>query len=144
MSGFFERSLDGRGVTDFGVDYEIGDIVIKPRRVGCERGFCVGYRPQYVVLDDNAFGSVFGRSKGLGDNESDGGAHMANAVGEQDVMGRRRYRRAVAVVKDDVRRHSRRSGMGNGVEPVGVSILAGQHRNHAGHSPRRHGVDAAD
>src|SRR5262249_47654282 len=83
VSGFRECSLDGRGVADFSVDYEIGDIVIKPRRVGRERGFCVGYRPQYVVLDDNAFGSVFGCSKGLGDNEGDGGAHITNAVGEQ-------------------------------------------------------------
>jgi len=34
--------------------------------------------------------------------------------------------------------------MGDGVEPVGTGIVAGQHRNHAGHSPRRHRIDAAD
>jgi hypothetical protein len=34
--------------------------------------------------------------------------------------------------------------MRNGGEPVGARILAGQHRNNAGHSPRRHRINAAD
>ena len=34
--------------------------------------------------------------------------------------------------------------MGYGVQSVGMRILTGQHRNHAGHFSRRHRVDAAD
>src|SRR5690348_2591226 len=59
-------------------------------------------------------------------------------------MGRHRYRRAIAVMQDDVRRCSRRGEMGDRVEPVGSSILAGQYRNHAGHCARRRRIDAAD
>src|SRR5215472_4614709 len=114
VSGFFERSVDGRGVAGFSVDHDILDVVVEPWRAGRERGICVGHRGQHVVVDDDAFGSVLRRGKRLGDDESDGGADMTNAVGGQYVMRRYRYRRAVAVVEDDIRRRSWSSGMGDG------------------------------
>src|SRR5262249_34307000 len=69
---------------------------------------------------------------------------MTNAVGGQYVMWRHGDRRAVTVVEDNVRRGPRVGEMGNGLEPVGTGIFAGQHRDHAGHSARRRRIDAAD
>src|SRR6516225_6102476 len=47
-------------------------------------------------------------------------------------------------MEDNVRRRAGCSEMGDGLEPVGTCIFAGQYRNHAGHSARRGCVDAAN
>jgi len=144
VSSAFECSVHGRGVADFGIDHDIGDIVVKPRRFRPERGLGVGHRRQYVVVDDDAFGRVLRRSNRLGDDESDRGADMANAVGGQDVMCRDRYRRAVAIMKNNIRRCSRRGEMRDRLEPIGAGIVAGEHRDHAGHFARGRRIEAAD
>jgi len=144
MSSLFECSADRRVVADFRVNHDIRNIVVKPRRVGGERGLWVGHSPQHIVLDDNAFGRVLRRGKRLRNNEGDSGADMTNAIEGQDVMWRDRHRRAVAIVKDDIRRRPRRGEMGNGLKPVGAGIRAGQHSNDARHLVRAHRINAAD
>ena len=50
-----ERRVGRLGVADLGVDHDIGQIVVEPRRIRRDRGLGVGHRRQRLVIDQRLF-----------------------------------------------------------------------------------------
>jgi hypothetical protein len=139
-----ERRIGRLGVADLGVDHDVGQVVIEPRRVRCDGGRRVDHGRQRLVVDNHFLGGVFGLGYCLGDDEGNRGADVADAIGRQHVMRRHRHRRAVAVMQHNVGRRAGGGEMRDAREPVGQRVLAGQHREYAGHGARRGHVDRTD
>ena len=144
MGGARKRCIGRLGVADLGVDHDIRQVVVEPRRVCFDRRRRVDHGRQRLIVDDHFLGGILRRRDRLGDDEGDRGADVANAIGRQHVMRRDRHRRAVAVGQHDVGRRAGGGEMRDALEPVGERVLAGQHREHAGHGARRGDVDRTD
>ena len=144
VGGARERRIGRFGVADLGVDHDVRQVVVEPRRVFFDRRRRVGHGRQRLVVDDHFSAASLACSDRLGDDEGDRGADVADAIGRQHVMRRHRHRRAVAVGQHDVGRRAGGGEMRNALEPVGQRVLAGQHREHAGHGARRGDVDRTD
>ena len=83
VGGAREGCVGRLGVADLGVDHDVGQVVVEPRRVFLDRRRRVGHRRQRLVVDDHLLGGVFGLGDCLGDDEGDRGADVADAVGRQ-------------------------------------------------------------
>ena len=117
MGGARERVRGRGGIADLGVDHDIRQIVVEPRRIGRDGGGCLGHRRQRLVFDDHLLGGILGRRHRLRDDEGDGGADMAHAIGRQHMMRRDRHRRAVAVVQHDIGRRAGAARWGMRLSP---------------------------
>ena len=144
MRGARESVSDGRGVADFGVDHDIRDVVVEPRRAGFDRVLGLGHRRQRLVVYDDAFGGILRLGDRLGDHEGHGSADVAHAIDRQHGMRRHRHRRAVGVLQHDVRRRAGRREMRNDFRDRRRGRLrrSGPRARRAWCAPRR--IDRAD
>ena len=88
------------------------------------------------IVDLDALGGVARKLERVGDHDRHRIADMQHAVDRDRRPVRQIHRAAVALLVGRHRRHR--------AEPVGLVILAGQHRVHARHLQCRAGVDALD
>ena len=144
MGGARERRVGRGGIADLGVDHDVRQVVIEPRRPRLDRGFGIGHRRQRLVIDDDALGGVLGRGNALGNHEGDRGADVTHPIGRQHMMRRDRDRGAVAVVQHDIGRVAGSGEVRNARETVGAGVLPGQDREHAGHGARFGNIDGSD
>ena len=145
MGGARERCLGRRDVADVGVDADVGDVVIEPRRAGRDRGRGRRHRLERLVVHHDALGRILGGGDALGHHHHHLLADVAHPVGRQQHLRRVAVLGAVAVLQRDIgRRLHRERGVRHGVKAVGCNVGAGQHRQHAGHGARRRRVDRDD
>ena len=104
------------------------------RRAGGQRRAAVHHGGQGLVADLDRLGGVARLGGGLGDDEGDGLAHMADGIGGQRMAG-----------GDDDRGDGRHhGGAGQRADALGGEVGMGQHQADAGHGPGGGGVDAGD
>ena len=144
MGGALERFRGRFGIADLGIDHDVRQVVVEPRRIALGAGGAFGDHRQRLVIDHNLFGRVLRGRDRLGNHAGDRRADVTHPIGRQHEMRCGGHRRAVAVVQHDVRRRAGGGDMRNAFESVGGGVLAGEHGEHAGHGACRCHIDAAD
>ena len=137
MRGLGEGGI-GRGLVAGLVEIRlvVRAIVVELRRAGLERLARRHHGRARRIVDLDALGGVAGEIERVGDDDGDRIADMQDAIDGDRRPMRQIHRAAVALLVGRHRRHR--------AEPVGLVVLAGQHRMHAGHLQRRARVDALD
>ena len=108
MRGAFEGGIDGRGITDLGVDED------------------ARLQRKHRVVDLHGIGPVLRRVRRLGDHHGHHFADEAHLVGGQHGIGRNAERRAVAVRELDLVGIDRDRLGRNRRQPIRGGVLAGQ------------------
>ncbi len=137
LGGRLDR-LVGRGlVAAFDVvGNVVGTVVPHRGRAGLHRVLGRRHRPQRLVVDGHQLGRVLGLGQRVGDHHHHRIADITHAVGDQ-------WRPLRGVHRLPVGPLARHVGLGH-AEPVGLHVVAGQDRDHAGRLLRRLDVDRAD
>ena len=122
MGGSCKRLRRCFGVADLGIDHDVRQVIVEARGTELNRGQGGHHRRQWLILYDHLFGSIFCRRRRLGDDEGNGRADVARAIGREDVVWRDGHRRAVAVVQHDIGRSAGSGKVGNAYEAVGRRV----------------------
>ena len=139
VRGLGEGGVGRLGVAEVVVPVEhqvAGNMIEQPRCIGSERVRGIGHRRQHIVLDLDGLGGVARGGHGLGHDKGDRLTDVSHLALRQHRTGRVVARRAVAI--DEWHQAA------DVAETVGARVLAGRHEQHAGHAPRRGGVDTLD
>ena len=120
------------------VEHEVaGNVIEQLRRTGRERVRGIGDRRQHLVVDLDRLGGV-ARLRPRSRPRQTRPAGRRGAPCRCASTGRGVSWRGVPS------RLTSGTWQGDVAETVGAHVLAGQHQQHAGHAPRRGGVDALD
>ena len=139
---------DVRGLGEGGVGCgEIGRVVVpvehqvagngfeQLRRAFLQGGAGVGDCRQGFVVDLNRTGGILRLQQGFGHDQRDRLSDMAHLVDREHGAGRVEARRTISVVERRVTRNIAKS--------VGLHVVAGKHKQDAGHRARCGSLDAA-
>ena len=141
MGGRPEDGLDrleiAHGLAETDIVAQIGP---DQRCIGVDRVRRIDHRRQFLIVDLDQFRRVAGLVHGFGDDEGDRIADELHRTG-----GKRRP--IWFVDRRTVRPFERQQDWrqrGDNAEAVGLPVVMGQHRQHAGCGPRRRTIDAGD
>ena len=141
VGGCLEDGLDrlevAHGLAEADIVAQIGP---DQRCIGIDRVRRFDHRRQFLIVDLDQFRRVAGLVHGFGDDEGDRIADELHRTGSERRPVRFVDRRTVRPFE----RHQHRRQRGQSAQAVGLPVVMGQHRQHAGCGPRRRTIDAGD